>query len=106
LEAAEIDGAGGLARFRWVTWPLLSPTTFYILVIGVINSLRAFTEIDVMTQGGPLSVTTTLAYYLYQQAFKVFRLGEASAVAVILFALLLVLTLVQFRLVERRVHYE
>lgn len=106
FEAAEIDGAGGLDKFRWVTWPLLSPTTFYILVIGMINSLRAFTEIDVMTQGGPLSVTTTLAYYLYQEAFKFFRLGEASAVAVVLFAVLLLLTLVQFRLVEQRVHYE
>jgi len=105
-EAADIDGAGGLAKLRWITWPLLSPTTFYILVIGIINSLRAFTEIDMMTEGGPLSVTTTLAYYLYQVAFQFFRLGEASAVAVILFVVLLILTLVQFRLVERRVHYE
>jgi multiple sugar transport system permease protein len=106
LEAAEIDGAGGLSKLRWVTWPLLGPTTFYILVIGVINSLKAFTEIDVMTQGGPVGVTTTLAYFLYQEAFKFFRLGEASAVAVVLFVLMLALTLVQFRLVERRVHYE
>lgn len=104
-EAAEIDGAAGLARFRFVTWPLLSPTTFYIFVIGIINSLKAFTEIDVMTRGGPLGSTTTLSYYLYQQAFETYRLGEASAVAVILFVTLLVLTLLQFRVMERRVHY-
>lgn len=105
-EAAEIDGANKLAQFRYVTWPLLGPTTFYILVIGVINSLQAFTEIDVMTQGGPLSATTTIAYYLYQEAFQFFHLGTASAVAVVLFIFLLVLTLLQFWVVEKRVHYE
>ncbi len=104
-EAAEIDGATGMDCFRFVTWPLLTPTTFYILVIGVINSLKAFTEIDVMTQGGPLGTTTTIAYYLYQKAFQFFQLGAASSVAVVLFVLLLVLTLLQFQLVEKRVHY-
>ncbi|MBN1538318.1 MAG: sugar ABC transporter permease [Anaerolineales bacterium] len=105
-EVAEIDGAGTLAKFIYVTWPQLSPTTFYILVIGVINSLQAFTEIDVMTQGGPLNVTTTLAYYLYQEAFQYFRIGMGSSVAVILFILLLALTLLQFRGLESKVYYE
>jgi multiple sugar transport system permease protein len=105
-EAAEIDGAGVWARFRDITWPLLGPTTFFILVIGVINSLKAFTEMDVMTQGGPLGATTTITYYLYQEAFEHFSMGRASAVACILFALLLALTLVQFKLVGSRVHYE
>lgn len=104
-EAAEIDGAGIMAQLRFLTWPLLGPTTFYILIIGVINSLRAFTEIDMMTQGGPLGVTTTLAYYLYQKAFQHFQMGYASAIAVVLFLLLLALTLLQFKIVERRVHY-
>jgi multiple sugar transport system permease protein len=105
-EAAEIDGAGVWARFHDITWPLLGPTTFFILVIGVINSLKAFTEMDVMTQGGPLGATTTITYYLYQEAFEHFSMGRASAVACILFALLLALTLVQFKLVGSRVHYE
>ncbi|MGD0708675.1 MAG: sugar ABC transporter permease [Anaerolineaceae bacterium] len=105
-EAAEIDGAGRMASFRAVTWPLLGPTLFYVLTVGMINSLQAFTEIDVMTQGGPLGATTTMAYYLYQQAFQDFRMGQASAVAVLLFVMLLVLTLLQFRFVDRRVYYE
>jgi len=105
-EAAEIDGTGSWARFRWVTWPLLGPTSFFILVIGVINSLKAFTEMHVMTQGGPLGATTTITYYLYQQAFENFALGRASAVACVLFILLFVLTLIQFKGVGPRVHYE
>ncbi|MBU0511557.1 MAG: sugar ABC transporter permease [Chloroflexi bacterium] len=104
-EASEIDGANWLGQFRQITLPLLSPTTFYILIIGVINSLKAFTEIDVMTQGGPLGATTTLAYYLYQYAFQYFQIGLASAVAVVLFVFILVLTLIQFKVVEKRVHY-
>lgn len=104
-EASEIDGANWLCQFQRITLPLLSPTTFYILIIGVINSLKAFAEIDVMTQGGPLGATTTLAYYLYQYAFQNFQIGIASAVAVVLFAFILVLTLIQFKIVEKRVHY-
>jgi len=105
-EAAEIDGANAVDKFRAVTWPLLGPTLFYVLTVGMINSLQAFTEIDVMTQGGPLGATTTMAYYLYQQAFQDFRMGQASAVAVLLFVMLLVLTLLQFRYVDRKVYYE
>jgi multiple sugar transport system permease protein len=105
-EAAEIDGAGAGAKFFKITWPLLGPTTFFVLVIGVINSLKAFAQMDVMTQGGPLGATTTITYYLYQEAFEHFTMGRASAIACILFALLLLLTLIQFRFVGARVHYE
>jgi len=105
-EAAQIDGAGRLALFRQITFPLLGPTIFYILTVGMINSLKAFTEIDVMTQGGPLGATTTMSYYLYQNAFQSFQMGRASAVAVLLFILLLGLTWAQFRYVDRRVFYE
>lgn len=104
-ESAEIDGANWINQFRWITLPLLSPTTFYILIIGVINSLKAFTEIDVMTQGGPLGATTTIAYFLYQYAFQYFQIGLASAIAVVLFLITMLLTLIQFRFVEKRVHY-
>jgi multiple sugar transport system permease protein len=105
-EAAEIDGAGTWARFRKVTWPLLGPTTFYILVIGVINSLKAFAQMHVMTEGGPLGATTTITYLLYREAFEHFAMGRASAIACVLFALLLVLTLIQFKVMGSRVHYE
>jgi multiple sugar transport system permease protein len=105
-EAAQIDGAGRVALFRRITFPLLGPTVFYILTVGVINSLKAFTEIDVMTQGGPLGATTTMSYYLYQNAFQSFQMGRASAVAMLLFILLLALTWIQFRYVDRRVFYE
>ena len=105
-EAAKIDGAGPIALFRFITWPLLGPTLFYVLTVGMINSLKAFTEIDVMTQGGPLGSTTTLAYLLYQNAFQFFQMGKASAIAVLLFIMLLLLTWIQFRFVDRKVHYE
>jgi multiple sugar transport system permease protein len=105
-EAAQIDGANAPALFRHITWPLLGPTLFYVLSVGMINSLKAFTEIDVMTQGGPLNATTTLSYYLYHNAFQFFQMGKASAVAVLLFIMLLGLTWAQFRFVDRRVHYE
>ncbi|MEA4909695.1 MAG: sugar ABC transporter permease [Anaerolineaceae bacterium] len=104
-EAARIDGAGPVTLFRFITLPLLGPTVFYILTVGLINSLKAFTEIDVMTQGGPLQATTTLSYYLYQSAFQFFQMGKASAVAVILFVILLILTWVEFRYVDQRVFY-
>jgi len=105
-EAAQIDGANRISLFRYITWPLLGPTIFYILTIGTINSLKAFTEIDVMTQGGPLNATNTMAYYLYQNAFQFFQMGKASAIAVLLFIMLIVLTWIQFRYVDRRVFYE
>lgn len=105
-EAAEIDGAGSWSRFWKVTLPLLGPTTFYVLVIGIINSLKAFTQMHVMTEGGPLGTTTTITYYLYQEAFEHFAMGRASAVACVLLTILLILTLIQFKVVGSRIHYE
>jgi multiple sugar transport system permease protein len=105
-EAAKIDGANTISLFKHITWPLLGPTLFYVLTVGMINSLKAFTEIDVMTQGGPLNATNTMAYYLYQNAFQFFQMGKASAIAVLLFILMLLLTWIQFRFVDRSVHYE
>ncbi len=105
-EAAKIDGANSSTLFFKITWPLLGPTLFYVLSVGMINSLKAFTEIDVMTQGGPLNATKTMAYNLYENAFKFFQMGKASAIAVMLFAMLLLLTWLQFRFVDRKVYYE
>jgi multiple sugar transport system permease protein len=105
-EAAQIDGAGRWQLFRHVTWPLLTPTTFLILIMAVINSFQAFTEFNVMTQGGPLGRTTTIVYYLYQQAFQQFNMGYGSALAIVLFAIILGLTLVQNKVLGPRVHYQ
>ena len=105
-EAARIDGADSWACFRYITWPLLTPISFFILIIAVINSLKAFAQMHVMTEGGPLGSTTVIAYYLYQQGFQFFNLGYASAVACILFVILLALTLIQFKFLSPRVHYQ
>ena len=84
-EAAAIDGANGLARFRHITLPLLSPVTFFVLVLGVINSFQAFTAPYVMTGGGPANSTMMLVLYLYNQAFRFQHMGLASAIAYCLF---------------------
>ena len=105
-EAAQIDGANRWQLFRNVTFPLLTPTTFLILVMAVINSFQAFTEFHVMTQGGPLGSTTVIVYYLYQQAFQQFNMGYGSALAIVLFLIILGLTLIQNRVLGPRVHYQ
>lgn len=105
LEAASVDGARPTATFWRVTFPLLSPTLFFAAVIGTITGFQAFGQIDILTQGGPGNDTTTVIYYLYQQAFVYNNYGVASVLAVALFIILLVLTLVQFRFVQRRVFY-
>lgn len=105
-EAARIDGAGRLALFRHVTWPLLSPTTFFLFIQTIISSFQVFNSIYVMTQGGPLKATTVMVYLIYQSAFENFEMGYACALAYALFAVIFVLTIIQFRTVGRRVHYE
>lgn len=106
LEAAEIDGAGGWQLTRHIRWPLISPTFFFVLVTTVIFvNDEVFSAINVMTDGGPFERTTNLVYYLYEQAFRYFQVGAASAVALILFFAIVLLTWLQFRFVERRVHY-
>lgn len=106
-EAAAIDGAGSIQAFRRITLPLLSPVTYFVLVMSVINSFKVFTQVHVMTpDGGPLKATSVIVFYLYTQAFERFRFGRASAVAVILFVIVILLTIVQRVFLERRVHYQ
>lgn len=105
LDAARLDGASSWARFRRVTLPLLSPTVFFAVVVGIIGSFQAFGQIDILTQGGPNNHTMVLIYYIYQAAFVNNDYGLAAVSSVALFGILLVLTLVQFRFVERRVFY-
>lgn len=104
LEAARIDGAGGRSRFWRVTLPLLSPTVFFAAVVGIIASFEAFGQIDLLTQGGPDNHTNVLIYYLYT-SFQNNDFGKASVLAAALFVILLAVTLVQFRFLERRVFY-
>ena len=105
-EAAEIDGAGSWKKFRHVTLPMISPTIFFNLMMGVIGSFQVFTSSFVMTQGGPAYATLFYVLYLYQKAFKYLQMGYACALAWILFAVILALTLVIFRTSARWVYYE
>ncbi len=101
-EAAEIDGASGLGKFRYITWPMLKPVTYYIIVMGLISTFQTFGEVYAMTGGGPLDSTTTVAFLVYQRAFQYFEMGEASAVAFLLFGVILVLSLVNIRYFQTR----
>jgi len=103
--AATLDGAGAWRRFRHITLPLLSPTTFFVLVITLINAFQVFEQTYVLTKGGPANSTVTLSYYVYQNAFQFFQMGRAAAVSYVLFALLFGVTLLQFRLQRRWVYY-
>ncbi|MDF1521405.1 MAG: sugar ABC transporter permease [Trueperaceae bacterium] len=106
-EAAAIDGATPWQRFRYVTLPLLSPVTYFVALIGVINSFKVFSLIHVMLpDGGPLDSAQVLVFYLYELAFQSFRYGRAAALSFILFGIVLAITFLQQRFAEKRVHYE
>ena len=106
LEAATLDGAGPWRRFRNVTLPLLSPVLFFNVVMGVIGAFQTFTSAYAMTGGGPNNASRFYALYLFQTAFEQFKLGKASAMAWVLFLLLLAVTGVQFYGSRRWVYYE
>jgi sn-glycerol 3-phosphate transport system permease protein len=105
-ESAKIDGAIGLNIFRYITVPMLSPSLFFLLVVNVIQTFQAFTQIHVLTRGGPVNATTALVYSIYLDAFVNFQFGYASAQALVLFVIILALTIFQFRVVEAQVHYQ
>jgi ABC-type sugar transport system permease subunit len=105
-EAAAIDGASTVQRFFRVTLPLLRPTMLFVLVTGAIGSFQVFDSVYVMTNGGPGTTTTVMNMLIYQNGFIGFRIGAASALSVILFAVILVVTLVQFRYFNRRTVHE
>lgn len=104
-EAAMIDGANGRQRLRYITLPLLAPTTLFVLVVALIRSFLVFTEIHVLTQGGPADSTLALVYLIWQEGFRYYRAGYSSAIAVVFFLVVVVFSFVQLMLVERRVHY-
>jgi ABC-type sugar transport system permease subunit len=96
LEAAALDGAGPLDRFRFVVWPLLRPTTAFVATSSLVVSFRAFDVVRVMTQGGPAHATTLFVYAIYEQIFLNLRVGRASALTVLFFVALFALSLLQF----------
>jgi multiple sugar transport system permease protein len=105
-EAARIDGANRFQLFWRITLPLLSPTVFFVTVLSIISSFQVFDQTFVLTGGGPDKESYTIVYHIYTLGFRDFTFGPASAAAVILFAVLLLLTLIQFGLQRRWVHYE
>jgi len=106
IEAAAIDGAGPLKRFATIAFPLLSPTSFFLLVVNLVYAFfDTFGTIDAITGGGPMRSTTTLVYKVYQDGFKGLDLGGSAAQSVILMAIVISLTVVQFRYIERKVQY-
>jgi multiple sugar transport system permease protein len=105
-EAARIDGANQWHEFRHVTLPMLSPVLFFVIVISTINSFQILTDVLVMTQGGPGTSTFVYVYYIYQSAFQYLKMGYASALAWILFTIILVLTWLQLWGSRKWVYYE
>jgi multiple sugar transport system permease protein len=105
--AAEVDGAAAaLDRFRLVTWPLLGPTTLFVLTITMIRALtRSFDLVAVLTQGGPNKASEVLLFTLYQEGFTYFRLGYAAAIALVFLVIVVTLMTLQTRFLDRRVHY-
>lgn len=104
-EAATIDGATPWQKFRMITWPMLGPTSFFILVMSTISSFQVFAQIFMLYGGNATETSRVIVYYLYEKAFQTFELGYASAIAFVLFLILFTLTILQRRLVGARVHY-
>ncbi len=104
-EAASVDGAGRFQKFKSITLPLISPTTFFLTIITTIDSLKAYDQIQVLTQGGPSGSTRTILYLYYQMAFENFNIGEATAIAVVLLVIVGCLSGIQFAASKKWVHY-
>jgi multiple sugar transport system permease protein len=104
-DAAKVDGAVGWQRLKDITIPLLSSTTLFLAVVSVLGAFQVFTEIFIMTNGGPLGRTTTIVFHIYQTAFKFFDMGYASAMAFGMFAMMFAFTLVQLRVMRGEVEY-
>jgi len=105
-DASDIDGAGYWARFWNITLPLLTPVIFFNLITGMIDTFKLFTQVYVMTQGGPRNESLFFTYYLYQKGFEQYQMGYASAMSVIVFVFILIITLIVFRSSRSWVYYE
>jgi multiple sugar transport system permease protein len=102
-EAAELDGANGFQAFWHITWPMVRPVTFFIIVTNIIGGSQIFTEMNIMTPtGGPEYASASVVFYIWQKAFGNFQMGYASAMAVVLGVFIFVVTLIQFRMNEKQ----
>ncbi|WP_152655761.1 carbohydrate ABC transporter permease [Oceanobacillus sp. CFH 90083] len=105
-ESADVDGAGYFYKLRRITIPMLSPTLFFVVTVTIINAFQTFGQVDILTQGGPQNATNLIVYSIYREAFTNYQFGSASAQAIILFIIILFMTIIQFKLGERKVHYQ
>ncbi|MGI6131750.1 MAG: carbohydrate ABC transporter permease, partial [Bacillota bacterium] len=105
-EAAEIDGASPWKKFRHITLPLVSPTTFFVTITSIINSFQVFAQVQIMTYGGPAGATQVIMERIYKYAFQFFKMGYASALSWVLFVIVLIITVIQWRLQKRWVFYD
>ena len=105
-ESADLEGCGFLQRLRYITLPLLRPTTMFVIIVGLISSFQVFDLVYTMTQGGPADSSNVIVYYIYQYAFRFWNIGHASALTVLFVSALLIFIVFLVRTVERRVHYE
>jgi multiple sugar transport system permease protein len=105
-EAAYLDGCNPLSQFYHITLPLISPTTYFLVIINLIQSIQVYDQIQIMTQGGPGGSTTTLLYLYYEKAFQNFQMGPANAVAIVILLLILGLSVLSSRAGRRYIHYE
>jgi sn-glycerol 3-phosphate transport system permease protein len=105
-DSAKIDGSGPIRTFVQLTLPLVSPTLFFVTVVSVIGAFQSFGQMHILTKGGPMYTTDVVVYNIYQDAFVNFRFGIGSAQALVLFAIILILTLLQFTFFEKKVHYQ
>lgn len=104
-DAARVDGVSPLQNFLYIQFPLLSPTSFFLVITSIIGALKSFDIVSIMTGGGPLNSSNVHVLYLYQNAFQWFKAGYASTLALILFLIIMALTLVQMKLSKKWVHY-
>ena len=105
-EAAEIDGASPWKKFRHITLPLVSPTTFFVTITSIINSFQVFAQVQIMTYGGPAGATQVIMERIYKYAFQFFKMGYASALSWVLFVIILIITAIQWRLQKGWVFYD
>ena len=106
FEAAELDNAPKAVSFFKIILPMVSPSLFFLLVMNTLSMFQNFDTIAVMTQGGPLGSTNTLVYYIYQNAFTYYKLGYASAAGTVLTVIVGIMTIIYFRLLGKKVHYQ
>ncbi|GAB6989988.1 carbohydrate ABC transporter permease [Paenibacillus pini] len=105
-ESAKIDGSGAFRTFFRITLPLISPSLFFVSVVSIISAFQSFAQVNILTKGGPMNSTDLLVYNIYQDAFVNYRFGIGSAQALILFVVITLLTVVQFKFGEKKVHYQ